>query len=73
MKSYIIPNFKVNEIILNILGVIKKSWTCQNCKYNLDRLKKNILKPLKQVKSFTIFKYIYKNCLKKMDLYQKKI
>lgn len=49
-----------------------KTWTCRHWKYTLDRLKKNISKTVKQVKGSTILGY-YKRCLKKIDLYQKKV
>lgn len=46
----------------------KKSWTCRHCKYILDRLRKDVLKALKQVKGSIILGH-YKNYLKKIDLY----
>lgn len=57
--------FKLNQIKY---FWYRKNWTCRHGKYTLNRLKKNISKDLKQVKSFTILGY-YKSYLKKMDLY----
>ncbi len=49
-----------------------KSWTCRHCKYTLDRLRKDVSKTLKLVKSSIILGH-YKSCLKKMHLYREKV
>ena len=50
----------------------RKSWSWKHYKYSFDKLKKYVLKTINQVKHFKILRH-YHNCLKKMDLYKKKV
>ena len=49
-----------------------KSWTQRHCKYSFDGLREDVPKALNQVKHSTILGH-YNSCLKKMDLYRKKV
>ena len=49
-----------------------KSYTQKYCKYSFDGLRKDVPKALNQVKHSTILGH-YNSCLKKMDLYRKKV
>ena len=49
-----------------------KSWTRRHCKYSFDELREDVPKTLNQVKHSTILRH-YNSCLKKMDLYGKKV
>ena len=66
------PKFHCELNHIEYLWYDEKSWTRRHCKYIIDGLGKDVPKALNLVKSSTILGY-YKSCLKKMDLYRKKM
>ena len=74
IKHWVIyyPKFHYELNNINYFWFDRTSWTKKNCKYSIKELKKDISKALTKVKGFTNLGH-YKNYLKKMDLYKKKI
>lgn len=62
------PTFHYELNYIEYFWYNRKNWIEKNCKYNIERLRKDISKTLIQVKRFTILGH-YKSSLKKIDLY----
>ncbi len=66
------PKFHCELNLIEYFWCDGKSLTRRHCKYIIDGLGEDVLKTLSLVKSSTILGH-YKGCLKKMDLYRKKV
>lgn len=70
MLFYLKFHCELNHI--KYFGCDGKSWTRKNCKYSIEGLKKDISKALSQIQYSKTLRH-NKSCLKKMELYRKKI